>query len=473
MRPRTPEIVREEVIDKWLNANSRNRIAEECGLGRGTVTSIINEWNQSIGKDLAVQLRELALALRKAGLALTECATGFRVALCLKSLGMEIDNTEDFLGEIYTSCKSKGLEPRNVTKLLEDIVIMFEGLNSISAISDRIISMRDEEESLRNSITPLEEKIKCLVVEKTTAEGQRELALENYSLTEAGVKWCIDVKEELNKYGILVDDITKFTATIKWIAEQGYDPMRIVKTYSDYQTMKIASLNLQNNICLLENDISKLEENKMAIERSIESKYQLLLQLEELNALRIGLKELRIFRLTINEIARANNLNIHEAWKKLIEDISHQYDLILGFEPKIREQQAQHRKLLFRINYLSDYLGKVVADTFLTTLGEEQRSILTNIINNHPDIAERVANRIAGPSLKANKMTNPATGQGKFYQDKGNGDIAGLELNEHKDHLSKNNFNPGGAAQQDVVSKLVALAILNSNTPFADSTSKP
>jgi hypothetical protein len=330
---------------------------------------------------------------------------------------MEIDDSEQFLGEIYASCKSKGLEPHNITKLLEDVVTMSDGLDSISAMSDRIILMRDEEETLRNSTNQLEEKIKCLAVEKTTAEEESELALENYRLTEAGLKWYISVKEELSRYGIPVEDITKFTATVKWIKEQGYDPMQLVRTYSDYQTMKMASQNIQKNICILEKDISKLEENRTALERDIESKYQLLLQLQELTALGIGLKELRIFRLTINEIAKANNLDVHEAWKKLIGDIAHQYDRILGFEPKIRGQQVQHRKLLFQINFLSDHLGKLVADTFLTTLGEEKRSILTNIINNHPDIAESVANRIAGPSLKANRRTDSATGHGRFSQD--------------------------------------------------------
>lgn len=44
MRPKTPELIREMVIDKWLRGKSRNQIAEECRIGRGTVSAIIDYW---------------------------------------------------------------------------------------------------------------------------------------------------------------------------------------------------------------------------------------------------------------------------------------------------------------------------------------------------------------------------------------------------------------------------------------------
>ncbi|MGH9952860.1 MAG: helix-turn-helix domain-containing protein, partial [Nitrososphaeraceae archaeon] len=107
MRPRTPEIARNMVIEKWLRGKSRNQIAEECGLGRGTVSTIIDEWSRLTGKELAVQYRDFGLVLNKSGLSFTDCVTGRRVASSAKNLGIDLDELEHFLTEVYTPCVSK------------------------------------------------------------------------------------------------------------------------------------------------------------------------------------------------------------------------------------------------------------------------------------------------------------------------------------------------------------------------------
>jgi hypothetical protein len=106
MRPRIPEMTRNLVIEKWLQAKSRNAIAEEVGIGRATVSAVVEEWGQSMGKDLAFQLRDFVLALHKSGLSLSNCISGFRVTLCAKNLGISLDEPEYFLRETYAVCSS-------------------------------------------------------------------------------------------------------------------------------------------------------------------------------------------------------------------------------------------------------------------------------------------------------------------------------------------------------------------------------
>lgn len=197
------------VIEKWLQGTSRNKIAEECGLGKGTVSAIIEEWNRSTGKDFANQLRDFSLALHKSGLPLSDCVRGYRLALTSKKLGINIDEPEHFLAEIYTVCLSKGLEPRYVAELLEDLISMSNGLNSISGISDRLKAMNDEKEKLSNSIKALKEEIECLDAERAAAEELRDCALESERVTEANLDSYTKTREELRKYGVPVDDISK------------------------------------------------------------------------------------------------------------------------------------------------------------------------------------------------------------------------------------------------------------------------
>jgi ribonuclease PH len=86
-------------------------------------------WQRDCDCNNSCQLRDLALALHNSGLSLTDCVTGLRVALSSRNLGIDMDEAEHFLAEIYTTCVSKGLEPRYVAKLLEDVVSLSDGLN--------------------------------------------------------------------------------------------------------------------------------------------------------------------------------------------------------------------------------------------------------------------------------------------------------------------------------------------------------
>jgi hypothetical protein len=79
------------VIDKWLRGKSRNQIAEECRIGRGTVSAIIDDWIRSIGKELAAHYRDFGLVLNNSGLSFADCVTGHRVASSAKKLGIDIE----------------------------------------------------------------------------------------------------------------------------------------------------------------------------------------------------------------------------------------------------------------------------------------------------------------------------------------------------------------------------------------------
>lgn len=443
MRPRTPEISKETVIQKWLQAYSRNRIAQECSLGKGTVSAIINEWSQSTGKEVASQLRDLSLALRNSGLSLTQCVTGLRVGLSMKKLGIDVDDAEHFFGETYIACVSKGLEPLAVANLLEDVITLSDGLNSISAMFDQLRAIRDEKENRTNSTIELKENIKCLHAEREAAQELCEAALENDRVTQDTLKWFRDTREELSKYGIPVDDTIKFTKAVRWIRETGYAVMEIVKTYSDYLTMKNVTSNMQQTCSILEKDISGLGENKANLERLISLHSQTLAELKELARLGIGIKELRMLRSIIGEVAMANGLNTSDnsAWKKFFVDLE-QYDTKLGFERKIQDHKVRLRKLIFLVNSLSEHLGMFVADSFQTKLGEQQKLLLANILDNHAEIAERVAaTQIEQMNLNKRKENTKTSGR-SYSHDIVNGDVVGFDSIGNEKQPSTDVSNP-------------------------------
>jgi hypothetical protein len=66
MGSKIPKPIKLEVIRKWLEGKSRNKIAKEVGIGAGTVSGIIQEFRQNDPEfDL---LREVAVKLKNQGI---------------------------------------------------------------------------------------------------------------------------------------------------------------------------------------------------------------------------------------------------------------------------------------------------------------------------------------------------------------------------------------------------------------------
>ena len=66
MRLPTPEHIKSAVIDAWLRGKIRDNIALEFNISTGSVSNIIEQWQNMIGVYDANNLRDLGVALKKA-----------------------------------------------------------------------------------------------------------------------------------------------------------------------------------------------------------------------------------------------------------------------------------------------------------------------------------------------------------------------------------------------------------------------
>jgi predicted DNA-binding helix-hairpin-helix protein len=77
MAPRVPPEIREEILNLWLDANSRDDIARIVGIGAGTVSEIVKAYGQrNPGFEL---LRELVVAIKREGSNIREYASAIRL----------------------------------------------------------------------------------------------------------------------------------------------------------------------------------------------------------------------------------------------------------------------------------------------------------------------------------------------------------------------------------------------------------
>jgi hypothetical protein len=173
-----PDYLRSSVIQEWLQGEQRDKIASDTGLSAGAVTNTINEWKQGSGSTIAEELRELAIALKKVGMSAVQCATGFRVAVMMNRLGIREDKFESFMSDIYSECDRLGVGSRRVASFLEDL-LQFSETVSLSKLDEYIESKAQEERVLNQEIENLKEQKGDLEAQKSVAERQRDMALED------------------------------------------------------------------------------------------------------------------------------------------------------------------------------------------------------------------------------------------------------------------------------------------------------
>jgi hypothetical protein len=345
MPAKLPNALNSLVIQQWLQGRPRNDIAAENGLSSGAVTNMVKEWRHNLGFGLADELRELAVTMKKVGINAVQCALGFRIATIMLNVGVNEDSFESFIVDVYSRCKDIGLSPENISFYLQDLLEFSRTVLPLSKISDYVKEKTDEKRKLEQEIVKLKVQIETLQLEKSDSESNRNKALQEQRMTNSGLEWYSDLREELRKYSIPVDDISKFGIIIDNIAEIGYDAGKVINEFSNLELLRSSRDILQQGVQSLENKISNLEQQRSMLEASVNMHNQTLSTYNHLEAIGFRLKELDFLWNTVNEIARENEIPSQQAVKKFLTDVEHQYDNKLGYESKVESLRDEVNKL--------------------------------------------------------------------------------------------------------------------------------
>jgi predicted nucleic acid-binding Zn-ribbon protein len=351
MPSKITEIPRSAVIEKWLLGLSRREISDQCGVGEGAVSSIIDEFKRPLGPDLAQQLRDLALALNKQRISPSQCAIGFRIASIMINMGVNEEAFESFVADTYARCTGIGMRPQEIARYLEDLDSFSvgnkneTGITLISQIPEFIAKMKNEKKRLQVEIGQLVNEISNLRKEKAAIEQARDDSLKQKELTSMELNWYMQLKEKLREMGIPVENTRRFAEAVRWIRDIGYRAADIITTYSNFQTLKLAFETLKEKVSRSEKRYDGLQQQVWEVSSALEvlkdSSSRTRSELEILKAHGFGLRELKSLTGLINEISEANGISIagNYAVKEFFASLVNQYETKLGFETTIRERQ--------------------------------------------------------------------------------------------------------------------------------------
>src|ERR1051325_4452846 len=383
MPARLPDNIKSLVIQQWLKGKPRNDIAADNGLSDGAVTNIVNEWKHNLGFSLAADLRELAVTMKRIGVTASQCALGSRVAMIMLNMGIKEDDFESYILDIYNHCKNVGLPPENIASNLKDLLELSTTYAiPFSQIPNRIKQKADEEEKLEKDVKKLKAQKEILNLQKSYSESVRDQALHDERMTAAELKWYSDLRAELRKYGIPVDDIPKFAKAVNGLRQYGYDVVKIISEFSDHESHVTRRQMLESSVKMLKIELNYLSQQCSFAQNTLNSHIPTISGLKELETMGFGVKELKLLWHTINEIAVANNIPLNEAQQKFFKDVEEQYDNKLGFESKVQNLQLEINKLSEQ-NIKLPLVGPLLARLVQSGINEQDIINVAYIFNTH------------------------------------------------------------------------------------------
>jgi hypothetical protein len=350
MPSRISDNIKSIVIEQWLAGDQRDKIAANNTLSAGAVTNIVNEWQQNLGIPLAKDLRELAITLRKSRLSPNRCALGHRIAMILARLGVKDEDFESFVSQIYNDSKRIiELPSEKIASHLTDLVKISRNMSPSEVKSD-IEQKINQKRTLEKQLENLSAQIEELEKQKSDIKEQYDTALKKERMAAASLSWYSDLRVELMKYHIQVDDIQLFVQTIRNIQQYDYNVKEVISEFSDLKLLNDKKRALAISVKELEDKAGILGRDCSVLEQLVTSYNQKLSLYNELEAMGLGLKELKLLWHTIREIAEANNIPLDQAPQKFYKDIEEQYDDKLGLELKINELRSEISTVSINLN---------------------------------------------------------------------------------------------------------------------------
>jgi len=309
----------------------------------------------------------------------------------------------------------------------------------LSQISDFIQQKTNEKKKIEQEIQTLKDEIKTLNEEKLDSEHRRASALYEENMTAGELKSYSDLKEELGQYGIPIHDVSKFAKAVLGISQKGYDVGKVIEEFSELESTRRNYWDYKVSIPDLKIKCDGLNQEYSKLEQSVNSCKQKLSLNNELQAMGFGIKELKLLRNTIKEIADANNIPPDQAQQKFYKDIEEQYDDKLSFESQLNKLRSEIATVSNNLTFLrtatlaQPLVGSSLQRLFSKGLSEQDIVELANIFershsDSNNDIGDDKKNSSSSTGIDKQSLTGLQKYGGKKL-------TAIQELNQQADKL--------------------------------------
>jgi len=215
-----------------------------------------------------------------------------------------------------------------------------------SKIADYLNEKRDEKRKLEEEIQSLNMQISALKQEEKNCQTNRDKALREKETTIEALSWFYNLRQELTKYSIPIEDVSEFARLLNNIRQHSrYDVHEVINEFWSLEMLRTNHNMLQNEIAALNKDVNNLKGQHSALELEVQLHNQTISAYNRLKSMGFGLNEFNFLLDTVKEIANENAIQAKQAVSKFLSDVEQQYDKKVGFEHKIQSMREEKNKL--------------------------------------------------------------------------------------------------------------------------------
>ncbi|HEX5185523.1 MAG TPA: hypothetical protein VFV86_01420 [Nitrososphaeraceae archaeon] len=406
----------EEVIIKyWLLGCTREEIAKECHISTGKASNIWDKFKNKIGHYEAEALRLLGKQLRQQNMTAENCVVGFRISKIIEKLGIPEEKIEEFLITINEISKQKDIHPET----LGDALIQFAHISNkvpFSELPFYLQKINQEIKGKENIKKQLEEDIQNLEKEIAVKEEQVRTTLREANTTLFHINNFIETKTKLAKFGIVVEDIDKFTRFVEGVARHSnYDPFKVIEKVSDQEKLEkdVESKQRKNND--LETNIERLKERESEYDERLNLKSIKLKILEELEKIGFSTQELKKINMMLIGIAVEHNITnkeqikakFFELFEKLEDriELENKNNLLLKTSLILENQIRINRQTL----HCQEEIGPILKNLFENGITENEIVAVKALIDILSYISSSVGNNTVKKNIKYGNFANLST----------------------------------------------------------------
>jgi hypothetical protein len=297
-------IIKQRVISQYLQGVSRDTIAADNGIGTGTVSNIIDEWKKGVQDSDYESIRELSVFCKKQEVTLNTLASCIRLNNYIQSLGANVN--ESALESLIANLAN--YPDRDPQKLIEAAAEISESGIPLEKLEDHLKALMAEKETLQREIDDGRAILEDV-------ESRRKL-VEEYA----------EMKVEMRRYGIGLEDPKQFSRLIQTLQRDNYDCAKILNAFADIEDTKRLRQEVDHDRQNLE---ARLEEVKDTLPFA-----------EQLLQYGVGINEVLAFMLAVDEKAYMENIPRGAAAFKVIEELR-DYSQLGGLKKEQNRLQQQ------------------------------------------------------------------------------------------------------------------------------------
>ena len=229
-----PKEEKQRIFEAWfVKGDTRDGIAADVRVGEGSVTNVVKEYEENIGKPSADLLRKQAVARRKAGLTSKDDLTGAVLAHRANEKGISQKTAGELIEGIVDLLATPKLAATPPEELAQAAVEVIKIAKDHGIQVSQVRTWTEEESKKSKAIG---EETDAIIKVWNNAKLQSQQALADASVTEKQLADFIRYKKKLGENCLItLDQTCEFIETIKGLEN---DPIRAKSEISSLRELK-------------------------------------------------------------------------------------------------------------------------------------------------------------------------------------------------------------------------------------------